>query len=72
MGVIQKATYLQLVFFHRDFTIHSVSFIATHFLQLLSVQGEKLSSSKDAKVFHCPGETQNEEIVVLRMASCQR
>lgn len=59
VGVAQTAAYLQLVFFHRDFTVHSVPLITTHFFQLLSVQGEKLCSSKDAKVFHRPGKTQN-------------
>ena len=71
--VVQKATHLQLVFLHCDFTVYSVSLITTHLLQLLSVEGEELSSSKDAKVFHCPGKTQSEEmIIVLHVASCQR
>lgn len=72
VGVVQEATYLQLVFLHCDFTVYSVSLITAHFLQLLSVEGEELSSGKDAKVFHCPGKTQSEEIIVLHVASCQR
>lgn len=69
-----RATYLQLVFLHRDFTVYSVPLVTTHFLQLLSVEGEELSSGEDAKVFHCPGtqsETQSEEMItVARVASC--
>lgn len=73
VGVVQKAPYLQLVLLHCDFTVDSVSLITTHFLQLFSVEGEELSSSKDAKVFHCPGKTQSQEIIiVLHVASCQR
>lgn len=73
VGAVQKATYLQLVLLHCDFTVYSVSLITTHFLQLLSVEGEELSSSKDAKVFHRPGKTQSEEmIIVLHVASGQR
>lgn len=72
-GIIQKNTYLQLGFLHRDLAVHSVSLITTHLLQLLSVEGEELSSSEDAQVFHGPEETQNGEmILVLHVASCQR
>lgn len=72
-GIIQKNAYLQLVFLHCDLAVHSVSLIATHLLQLLSVEGEELSSSEDAQVFHGPGETQSREMMImLHMASCQR
>lgn len=69
---VPEATYLQLVFLHSDFTVDSVALITTHLLQLLPVEGEELGSSEDPKVFHCPGKTQSEMVVVLHMASCQR
>lgn len=56
---VQNATYLQLVFLHCDFAVDSVALITTHLLQLLSVEGEELSSGEDAEVFHCPGKTQS-------------
>lgn len=73
-GIIQKNTYLQLVFLHCDLAVDSVSLITTHLLQLLSVEGEELSSSEDAQVFHSPGETQSGEMMVVLhvLAPCQR
>lgn len=72
-GIIHKNTHLQLVFLHRDLAVDSVSLITTDLLQLLSVEGEELSSGEDAQVFHGPGETQSGEMmVVLHVALCQR